>query len=109
MTGAVRELLDELGPDGLREFARALRPYLDADERPVVYTPATLAAELGLTARAIRAAIERGDLEARRSGRGWVIGTDAVARWATPERRAARRSTKTRSRPRSPLRDALGR
>lgn len=69
-----------------------------------VYTPQTLAAELGVTPRAIRAAIDRGDLEARRSGRGYVIGADAVAAWARPAtsaRRSARRSS------RRPLRGAM--
>ena len=51
---------------------------------PSVYTPQTLAAELGLTPRAVRAAIERGDLQARRSGRGYVIGAGAAAAWASP-------------------------
>jgi excisionase family DNA binding protein len=71
---------------------------------PVAYTPTTLAAELGITARAVRAAIERGDLQARRSGRGYVIGAEAVAAWASSSARARRRAA-----PRAPrtLRDAL--
>jgi excisionase family DNA binding protein len=90
-----RALLDELGSDpaALAELRRLI------GHTTAIYTPATLAAELGVTARAIRAAIERGDLEARRSGRGYVIGAEAVAEWA---RRGARRS----SRPRT-MRDAL--
>jgi excisionase family DNA binding protein len=95
-----RALLDELGSDpaALTELRRLI------GHTTVIYTPATLAAELGVTARAIRAAIERGDLEARRSGRGYVIGAEAVAEWARPAgtRRGARRS----SRPRT-MRDAL--
>ena len=70
-----RALLAELeaDPAALAEVRRLLGP-------PVaVYAPQTLAAELGITARAVRAAIERGDLEARRSGRGYVIGAEAVA------------------------------
>ena len=47
-----------------------------------MYTPATLAAELGRTPRAIRAAIARGELDAVKRGRGWVIPADAVERWA---------------------------
>jgi excisionase family DNA binding protein len=94
------ELLEELRAD---PRARAeLQLLLGAG--PAVYSPATLAAELGCTARAIRAAIERGDLQARRSGRGYVIGAEAVAAWASSSARARRRAA-----PRAPrtLRDAL--
>jgi excisionase family DNA binding protein len=71
---------------------------------PSVYTPRTLAAELGVTPRAVRAAIERGDLEARRSGRGYVIGSEAVAAWAGA--RAPQRSS-PRATARRTLRDAM--
>jgi excisionase family DNA binding protein len=72
---------------------------------PAVYTPRTLAAELGITPRAVRAAIERGDLEARRSGRGYVIGAEAVSAWArSPSRRRPRRASRRGSRP---LHDAM--
>lgn len=50
----------------------------------VVYTPATLGAELGRSARSIRGAIARGELDARKRGRGWVITADALKRWAEP-------------------------
>lgn len=49
---------------------------------PSVYTPATLAGVLGRTPRAIRAAIQRGELDAVKRGNGWVIAADAVERWA---------------------------
>jgi hypothetical protein len=88
VTDRVRELLDELrdDPDALAE----LRALIGAPA--AVYSPATLAAELKITARAVRAAIERGDLQARRSGRGYVIGADAVAAW-TSWRPRTRRTT----------------
>jgi hypothetical protein len=72
---------------------------------PSVYTPQTLAAELGHTPRAVRAAIERGELEARWSGRGYVIGADAVAAWAKPQPR--RRRPAPRRAKRRPMRDAI--
>jgi excisionase family DNA binding protein len=87
VTGTVRALLEELrdDPAAAAEWRRLLAP------PPAAYTPQTLAAELGITARAIRAAIDRGDLEARKSGRRYVIGTAAVAAWtAAPARRPRR-------------------
>ena len=46
------------------------------------YTVATLALELGRSERSIRAAIARGELQAVKRGRGYVISADAVADWA---------------------------
>jgi excisionase family DNA binding protein len=96
LTALLVELRDD--PAALAE----LRALLGAG--PSVYTPQTLAAELGITPRAVRAAIERGDLQARRSGRGYVIGAEAVAAWATSTPRARRRAVPRKSRP---LRDAM--
>jgi excisionase family DNA binding protein len=93
-------LLAELEADPAA--AAALRAAIGAG--PAVYTAATLAAELGVTPRAVRAAIERGDLQARRSGRGWVIGAEAVAAWACAPRRTQRPRTPRESRP---MRDAI--
>lgn len=100
MSPMVASLLAELqdDPAALAE----LRVLLGAG--PSVYSPQTLAAELGITPRAVRAAIERGDLQARRSGRGYVIGADAVAAWAQPRARARRRPAARAARP---LRDAM--
>jgi excisionase family DNA binding protein len=96
MSDRLHELLAELRAD-----PAALAELRDlVGTQPAVYTPATLAAGLGITARAVRAAIERGDLQARRSGRGYVIGAEAVAAWATTTRR--RRSPHPR-----PMRDAI--
>jgi excisionase family DNA binding protein len=74
--------------------------------RPSVYTTQTLAAELGITDRAVRAAIGRGDLQARRSGRGWLITAEAVAEAGTPARTRTRRRAPRRSRP---MRNAIDR
>jgi excisionase family DNA binding protein len=92
-------ILEELRDDP--SAAAELRALVGA--RPAAYTPQTLAAELGITPRAVRAAIERGDLEARRSGRGYVIGAEAVAEWATP---ACKRRREV-PRQRRALRDAM--
>ena len=94
-------LLEELhdNPAALAE----LRSLLEAG--PAAYTPQTLARELGVTPRAIRAAIERGDLEARRSGRGYVIGAEAVAAWCSATTRSSTRTAPARGT--RTLRDAL--
>jgi len=95
-------ILEELRDD--TSAAAELRALVGA--RPAAYTPQTLAAELGITPRGVRAAIERGDLEARRSGRGYVIAAEAVSAWARPSRRRQKRATRRDSRP---LRDAMAR
>lgn len=53
---------------------------------PPAYTVATLAAELGVSAKVIRGAIARGELDAARRGDRYVISADAVASWAAPGR-----------------------
>ena len=60
---------------------------------PAVFTPATLAASSAASPRSIRGAIARGELDAVKRGRGWVIGADAVERWTAthPARSAAAR------------------
>jgi excisionase family DNA binding protein len=115
MTAIWRALLAELARDDLAELAERLRPFLAAPEAPAgAYTPATLAAALGRSERAIRAAIGRGELRAVKRGRGYVIAAEAVAEWA----QAARIGTVgaptglPHSHPRSgpgPARRALGR
>lgn len=74
---------------------------------PSVYTPRTLADELGVTPRAVRAAIERGDLQARRSGRGYVIAREAVSEWASYSKRRNAKRRNTRVRERRPVRNAM--
>jgi excisionase family DNA binding protein len=104
MSEFVAALLEELRDDPAALVE--LRALLGA--RPAVYTPRTLAAELGVTPRAVRAAIERGDLEARRSGRGYVIGAEAVAAWARRlKSRSPARSRRRLGRESGPLRNAL--
>jgi excisionase family DNA binding protein len=90
--------------DELRDDPAALAELRTLLGSRVAYTPKTLAGELGITPRAVRAAIERGDLEARRSGRGYVIAAEAVAAWARPPTRTRRRAAPRKARP---LRDAI--
>lgn len=85
---ALAELRDLLAPQAV-SAANRLAP---------AYTVATLAAELGRSERSIRAAIARGELEAIKRGRGYVIGADAVAAWATRPGRPGRARGATRRR-----------
>jgi len=101
MSGLGRALVDDLLADSAA--LAELRGMVGA--APAVYSCATLAAELSVTPRTIRAAIERGELAAVRSGRGWVMGAEAVRDW-TARRTATPRARARRSRS-SPLRDAL--
>jgi excisionase family DNA binding protein len=80
---------------------------------PAAYTPKTLAAELDRTDRSIRAAIARGELQAVKRGRGYVIAAEAVADWArapanvTSAPTGSPRRRRSRSEP-GPMRRALG-
>lgn len=65
----------------LRELVRYRDDAVSSVPAPA-YSVATIAAELGRTERSIRAAIARGELEAVKRGRGYVISADAVAEWA---------------------------
>lgn len=71
IAGAITDYFDELEP-------------VEEPRQPAGYTTDTLAAELGITPRAVRAAIERGDLRAvKRAGR-YFIAPDAVEAFVTP-------------------------
>jgi excisionase family DNA binding protein len=101
-----RALLDDLAGDPIAlERLRELVGYRDdavCSAPAPAYTVATLAAELGRTERSIRAAIARGELEAVKRGRGYVISADAVAEWARapiPRSQAPVRSRNSRRRP----------
>jgi hypothetical protein len=75
------DLLDALADRIANRILDRLATCLNTSPARAVYSPATLAAEVGCTPRAIRAAITRGDLHAaKRSGR-WLIPSDAVSDW----------------------------
>ena len=95
-------LLEGLSDQDLAVFARRLLPHLqdgraDRAQAHPAYTVASLAAELGVSAKAIRCAIARHELQAVKRGSRWIISTDAVGEWAsapdardaTPRRRRA--------------------
>lgn len=85
----VRALLDDLAahPGARDELRRTLaldEPAPDQPDARTAYTAATLAAELSVTTRAVRAAIARGDLHATKRGGRWIIARQAVEDWARP-------------------------
>jgi excisionase family DNA binding protein len=88
-------ILDGLDNRGLAVLARRLLPHLrqPADpeaQGPVAYTVASLAAELGVSQKTIRAAIARRELSAVKRGSRWIISADAVRAWATESDRRRR-------------------
>jgi hypothetical protein len=81
-------LLDGLDEDALRSLAKRLAPHLSRLKDPnqpahIAYTVDSLAAELGVSPKAIRCAIGRGELHAVKRGSRWIISSGAVAEWAT--------------------------
>jgi excisionase family DNA binding protein len=86
-------LVAALDDRALDALADRLRPRLRGDTtpepRPIAYTVATLADEVGLSQRAVRAAIHRGELQASLRGRSYLITASAVEAWAAPSDRAA--------------------
>jgi excisionase family DNA binding protein len=89
-------LLEGLSNQDLAAFARRLLPHLQERQRDgarahSAYTVASLAAELGVSDKAIRCAITRRELRAVKRGSRWIISADAVEEWATaPDGQAAR-------------------
>jgi excisionase family DNA binding protein len=92
-------ILDGLDDRGLAALARRLLPHLrqpaDAAERGhIAYTVASLAAELGVSQKAVRCAITRRELHAVKRGSRWIISAEAVRAWAaaSDERRRTGRA-----------------
>jgi excisionase family DNA binding protein len=100
---ALVEALDDRALDVLAD-ALASRLGMSAAPRPVAYTVATLAAELGLSERVIRDRIHRGELAAVKHGRTYVIARAAVEVWVAPDaRRPQRRERPSRERRHRPV------
>jgi hypothetical protein len=81
-------LLEGLSDHDLAVFAQRLLPHLQDDrlghaQAHSAYTVASLAAELGVSAKAIGCAIARRELQAVKRGARWIISADAVGEWAT--------------------------
>lgn len=102
----LRAVLDALARDPAA-VAR-LRELLDTDGGPAAYTVEAFAARVGLSPKAVRNAITRGELEAVKRGGRWIISGHAVERWSEP-RRSQRFTRRSATRVRMPLTDALAR
>ena len=81
-------LLEGLTEQDLAVFAQRLLPHLQEGQLDGVgahsaYTVASLAAELGVSAKAVRCAIARHELQAVKRGSRWIISADAGSDWAT--------------------------
>jgi hypothetical protein len=107
MSDLARALLDELAgdPAALERLRELVAPSAPEPERAALsapaYTPASLGAALGRSARSVRAAIARGELAAVRRGRGWIIAADDVAAWAHAESSPPPTPRRTRGRSRT--------
>lgn len=98
----------------LRELVAADPPRAQAPP-PGIYTVASLAAVLQVSARVVRGAIARGELAATKRGGRYIISARAVDDWAAADPHNGNSAPDSRrirtARPRGPLRatlDALG-
>ncbi len=96
-----RAMVAALDDAALDALAAQLAPRIAAlatdggDRR--AYTVATLAAELSVSPRTVRAAIERGELPAVKRGGRWIVGADAVTEWTRPMEAPAPRVARRRA------------
>jgi excisionase family DNA binding protein len=88
----------------LRELLRNNTDHQEPQEQPrrAAYTVATLAAELNLSPKVVRAAIRRGELAGVKHGRRWIISCEAVTAWAAPVAAPPRRTPMPSRSPRAP-------
>jgi len=87
MSDLARALLDELArdPEAVERLRALVAPDGGGKAFAPAYTVAALAAETGLSPKAVRGAIARGELEAVKRGTRWIVSADAVAAWATED------------------------
>ena len=101
-------LLEGLSNQDLAALARRLLPHLqenqpDGARAHSAYAVASLAAELGVSAKAVRCAIARHELQAVKRGSRWIISADAANEWASaPEAHHATARRRSRPLPQAP-------
>ena len=82
----VSAIVDGLSDRDLGVLARRLVPHLGQptplDDGHSAYTVASLAAELGVSPKAIRCAIARRELAAVKRGARWLISAECVREWS---------------------------
>ena len=102
----VSAIVDGLSDRDLGVLARRLLPHLrqpkELNDGRSAYTVASLAAELGVSQKAIRCAISRRELVAVKRGARWLISTQAVRDWVSPaEARSRSRRVRLAAAPRA--------
>jgi excisionase family DNA binding protein len=100
LVSALIELL-AASPTAMAQLVDLLESQRPASHPPMpAYTVTSLAAGLGVSPRAVRGAITRGELAAVKRGGRWIISADAVRAWAQNDRAApVRRRGMRRERP----------
>jgi excisionase family DNA binding protein len=104
LAAALIELLAS-SPSAMQRLVDLLedRGLIHAEPTAPVYTVASLADALGVSAKVVRGAIARGELDAVKRGGRWIIPAEAVDAWAHPPAVAAvcrvRRSRTKSNRP----------
>ena len=95
-------------PDALVDLQHLIESRAAERESAPAYTVATLAAALCASPKVIRNAIARGELQATKRGRRWLVSADAVAHWAgdAPRPPARTRATSARGDGHRLLRDS---
>jgi len=110
VTDPLAALLECSDAATLDRLADLLAPRLaerlpDREEARIGYTIASLAADLGVSAKTVRGAVHRGELPAVRRGSRYVIAADAAQAWIAAStagpavRRSRARGGQRRGRP----------
>ena len=87
LAAALIELLAS-SPSAMQRLVDLLedRGLIHTEPTTPVYTVASLAEAVGISAKVVRGAIARGELDAVKRGGRWIIPAEAVDAWAHPRR-----------------------
>ncbi len=109
LAAALIELLAS-SPSAMQRLVDLLedRGLIHAEPTTPAYTVASLAEALGVSAKVVRGAIARGELDAVKRGGRWIIPAEAVDAWAHPPAvAAAARVRQSRTKSSRPLGSAI--